>query len=140
MGTHTTVLAETTKGLHDMSVASAARAHISTIMIHVAPGLPLKSALPRVAAHLKLNARRVRALWNREARSILHEEIETMERELARISERELTTGLIKHASRLEGYASRLALTDPDFHSEEIARLRRRAHLVRSVLAEDGEA
>lgn len=131
-------LAEKSKGHIDMSVASAARAHLSTIMIHVAPGLPLKSALPRVAAHLKFNARRVRALWNREARSILHEEMAAMERELARISERELTTGLQHHANRLEGYASRLAMADPDFHREEIDRVRNVARWARHCLDQMG--
>lgn len=121
----------------DMQVALVARAHLGAIIEHIAPGLPLKSALPRVAARLRINARRVRALWNKEARSILHEEIASMERELALISERELTTGFLRHANRMEAYASRLALDDPDFHCAEIARLRRRAHLVRSVLAEE---
>jgi hypothetical protein len=138
MGIAPHILAGKSKGQIDMTVASAARAHLSAIMIHVAPGLPLKSALPRVAAHLKFNARRVRALWNREARSILHEEIAAMERELARISERELTTGLQKHANRLEGYASQLAMVDSDVHGEEITRLRNVARWARHCLDQMG--
>jgi hypothetical protein len=136
MGTAHYGLAEKSKDI-DMSVASLARAHLGTIMVHVAPGLPLKSAIPRVAARIGLNVRRVRALWNREARAILHADMEALERELARIAERELTTGLMKNADRLEGYASRLALSNPELHREEIARLRRRAHLVRGVLASE---
>lgn len=123
----------------EMAVASLARAHLGTIISHFAPGLPLKTALPRVAARIGITARRAKALWHQESRSILHEEIEALERELARISERELTTGILKHANRLEGYASRLALSNQDLHGEEIHRLRRLAHRVRSVLA-DAEA
>lgn len=119
----------------DMAVAATARAHLGTIIAHYAAGLPLKSALPRVAARLGITARRAKALWHKESRTILHAEIEVLEREIARISERELSTGILTHANRLEGYASRLALSNPDLHCEEIDRLRRLAHRVRSVLA-----
>lgn len=123
-----------------MAVASLARAHLGTIVSHLAPGLPLKSALPRVAARIGITARRAKALWHKETRTILHAEIEALEREIARISERELTSGILTHANRLEGYASRLALSDPELHREEIARLRRRAQLVRSVFADEEAA
>ena len=119
----------------DMAVASLARAHLGTIVSHFAAGLPLKSALPRVAARIGITARRAKALWNMESRTILHEEIEALEREIARISERELTSGIHKHAARLEGYASRLALSNPDLHREEIDRLRDLARRVRGILA-----
>ena len=67
------------KGHHDMGVASVARAHLSAILSHHAPDLPLKSAIPRIAAKLGMNVRRVRALWNREARAILHDDMAALE-------------------------------------------------------------
>lgn len=121
---------------HEMAVASLARAHLGTIVSHIAPGLPLKSALPRVAARIGITARRAKALWHKESRTILHEEIEALERELALISERELTSGFHKHVNRLEGYAARLAIANADLHREEIDRLRHLAGRVRSVLAD----
>lgn len=121
----------------DMAVASLARAHLGTIVSHFAAGRPLKSALPRVAARIGITARRAKALWNMESRKILHEEVEALEREIARISERELTSGIHKHAARLEGYASRLALSNPDLHREEINRLRDLARRVRGILTDE---
>lgn len=123
-----------------MSVASVARAHLGAIMNYRAPGLPLKSAIPRVAAILKINARRVRALWSLEARRIEHDEMSALERELAAISERALTTEIHKHANQLEGYAARLAMADPDLHGPEVARLRNLARRARSLLDEMGAA
>jgi hypothetical protein len=121
----------------DMGVASLARAHLGIIVKELAPGVPLKSAFARVGALLGMKARRVKMFWNEEVSSPRHKEMEALERELARISERELTTGIMKHAARLEGYASRLALSNPDLHSEEIDRLRNLARRVRNVLADE---
>lgn len=124
----------------DMGVASLARAHLGIIVNHVAPGIPLKSAFARIGASLGFKARRLKMFWHEEAPSIRHEEIVALERELARIAERELTTGIYKHAARLEGYASRLAISNPDLHREEIDRLRNLARRVRNVLADEEAA
>lgn len=138
----TAALAHSAKPNRDdpMSVASVARAHLGAIINYRAPGLPLKSAIPRVAAILKINARRVRALWSLEARRIEHDEMSALERELAAISERALTTEIHKHANQLEGYAARLAMADPELYGTEVARLRNLARRARSVLDEVGAA
>lgn len=116
-----------------MIIAAQARAHIGAIVQHIAPGLPLKSALPRVANFLKLNTRRVRALWNREARAVLAEEMAALQSARARISERIITTELHEHANQIELEAARLAAVDSDAHRGEIHRLRSLARRVRGL-------
>jgi len=122
-----------------MSIAIQARSHIGAIIQFVAPSLPMKSALPRAAAYVGINARRARALWNREARAVLASEIHALEAARARIAERIITKEISDHANTLEVHASRLAFTDADFHGPEIARLRRLAQRARNFL-DDGEA
>lgn len=116
----------------EMSIAIQARAHIGAIVQSVAPHLPLKSALPRAAIFVGINARRARALWNREARSVLAEEIQALEAARARIAERALTSEIHDHANRLEVHAARLATICPDRHREEVARLRDLARRARA--------
>ncbi len=122
----------------EMSIALQARSHIGAIVQFVAPSLPMKSALPRVAAYVGINARRARALWNKEARAVLASEIHALEAARARIAERIITKEISEHANTLEVHASRLALSDPDFHREEIARLRRLAGRARNFLSGEG--
>lgn len=122
----------------EMSIALQARAHMGAIVQSVAPHLPLKSALPRAAIFVGINARRARALWNREARSVLAEEIQALEAARARISERVITKEISEHANRLEVHASRLASIDPDLHGEEVARLRSLARRARSLFDREG--
>lgn len=123
----------------DMSIAIEARANIGAIKEFIAPSMPLKAALPRVAAYLGLNARRVRAIWHSEARSILAEEFRAMRAARARIAERIITKDIHNHARQLEAYASILALDDAEGHGEEITRLRRLAQRARDFL-DCGEA
>lgn len=127
------------QGSNEMSAVSIqARCHLGAILQFVAPSMPLKSALPRVAAYVGLNARRCRALWNREARAILAHEIHQLEAARARIAERLLTKDMSDHASILEIRAARLAADDSDFHRAEIDRLRRMAQRARDFAAEVG--
>jgi hypothetical protein len=123
----------------EMSIALQARSHIGAIVQFVAPSLPMKSALPRVAAYVGINTRRARALWNKEARAVLASEIHALEAARARIAERIITKEISDYANTLEVHASRLAFTDADFHGPEIARLRRLAQRARNFL-DDGEA
>lgn len=120
-----------------MSIALQARSHIGAIVQFVAPSLPMKSALPRVAAYVGINARRARALWNKEARAVLASEIHALEAARARIAERIITREIGDHANTLEVHASRLAAIDPVFHGTEVARLRQLARRARSFF--DGE-
>jgi hypothetical protein len=115
-----------------------ARTHLGAIVQYVAPAMPLKSALPRVAAYVGLNARRCRALWNTEARAILAHEIHQLEAARARISERLLTKDMHDHASHLEIRAARLATDDSDFHRAEIDRLRGLAQRARDFASDLG--
>jgi hypothetical protein len=135
METHNERLAQRAKATNSnseaaaMSIAVQARCHIQ----FVAPSLPMKSALPRAAAFVGINARRCRALWNREARAVLASEIHQLEAARARIAERIITKEISDHANTLEVHASRLALTDADGNREEIARLRGLACRARSL-------
>lgn len=124
----------------DMSIAIQARAHMGAIVQFVAPHLPLKSALPRAAIFVGINARRARALWNREARSVLAEEIQALEAARARIAERILTKEVSEHANRLEVHAARLASIDPDTYRSEVDRLRGLARRARDFFDRAGEA
>ena len=144
MEAHANRLAQTAK-VHqssspDMTIAIQARAHMGAVLQFVAPQLPLKSALPRAAAFIGINARRARALWNREARAVLAEEIHALEAARARIAERLITREMHQHANTMELYAARLASVDPDSHGPEIARLRRMAQRARDFASQDGEA
>lgn len=114
-----------------MSIAIQARAHMGAIVQFVAPQLPLKSALPRAAAFIGINARRARALWNREARAVLAEEIHALEAARARIAERIITREMHQHANTMELYAARLASNDPEGNRAEVDRLRRMARRAR---------
>jgi hypothetical protein len=139
METHNERLAQRAKATNSnseaaaMSIAVQARCHIGAIIQFVAPSLPMKSALPRAAAFVGINARRCRALWNREARAVLASEIHQLEAARARIAERIITKEISDHANTLEVHASRLALTDADGNREEIARLRGLACRARSL-------
>lgn len=123
----------------DMTIAIQARAHIGAVLQFVAPQLPLKSALPRAAAFIGINARRARALWNREARAVLADEIHALEAARARIAERIITRDIQNHANTMELYAARLASVDPEGNRAEVARLRRLASQARNFL-DCGEA
>ncbi len=139
MSVQSSQLGKSSQGSHEMSCMQLqARSHLGAIVQFVAPSMPLKSALPRVAAYVGLNARRCRALWNREARAILAHEIHQLEAARARISERLLTKDMTDHASHLEIRAARLATDDSSLHREEITRLRRMAQRAREFAADLG--
>ncbi len=121
-----------------MSFASQARDHIDVLMKHLAPGLPKKSALPRVAEHLKLNVRRVRAFWNLEARAVLAHELAALKAARDRAADRALMQELHRYANRLESYAAHLAVEDSEGHREDIDRNRRRARFIRDFLDHEG--
>ena len=123
----------------DMTVAIQARAHIGAVLQFVAPQLPLKSALPRAAAFIGINARRARALWNKEARAVLADEIHALEAARARIAARIITRDIQNHANTMELYAARLASVDPEGNRAEVARLRKLASRARDFL-DHGEA
>lgn len=124
----------------DMSIAIQARAHIGAVLQFVAPHLPLKSALPRAAIFVGINARRARALWHKEARAVLADEIHALEAARARIAERIITKEMHQHANTMELYAARLASVDPDGNRSEVDRLRNLARRARDFFDREGEA
>ncbi len=124
----------------DMTIAIQARAHIGALVQFLAPNAPLKSGIPRVAAFVGINARRAQALWSKQARAILAEEIHALEAARARISERIITKEISAHANTLEVHASRLASIDPELHGAEVARLRNLARRARAFFDVAGEA
>ena len=95
--------------------------------------------MPRAAAFIGINARRARALWNKEARAVLADEIHALEAARARIAERIITREMHQHANTMELYAARLASVDPEGNRAEVARLRRLASRARDFL-DCGEA
>ena len=123
----------------DMTIAIQARAHIGAVLQFVAPQLPLKSALPRAAAFIGINARRARALWNKEARAVLADEIHALEAARAKIAERIITREMHQHANTMELYAARLASVDPDGNRAEVDRLRSMAQRARNFASGVGE-
>lgn len=123
-----------------MSIAIQARAHIGAVLQFVAPHLPLKSALPRAAIFVGINARRARALWHKEARAVLADEIHALEAARARIAERIITKEMHQHANTMELYAARLASVDPDGNRSEVDRLRNLARRARDFFDREGEA
>lgn len=138
MGIPSSSLAERAKAQSstpDMTIAIQARAHIGAVLQFVAPQLPLKSALPRAAAFIGINARRARALWNKEARAVLADEIHALEAARARIAERIITREMHQHANTMELYAARLASVDPDGNRAEVDRLRLMAQRARDFAA-----
>ena len=142
---HTNRLADRAKAYQSstpemMTIEIQARAHIGAVLQFVAPQLPLKSALPRAAAFIGINARRARALWNKEARAVLADEIHALEAARAKIAERIITREMHQHANTMELYAARLASVDPDGNRAEVDRLRRMAKRARDFAADAGEA
>lgn len=139
MGTSRKGLEISTK-VSDMSFASSFQTRVGLIAQFVAPNRPLKHALPSAAAFIGLGARRVRALWGKEARSIGVKDEAAIEAAEARIAEHILTKEVSRHAYRLELYAARLATMCDDTHGEEINRLRLLARRARRLFDRDGEA
>ena len=142
MEAHTNSSARSAKAFQsstpNMTIAIQARAHIGAVLQFIAPQLPLKSALPRAAAFIGINARRARALWNREARAVLADESHALEAARARIAERIITREMHQHANTMELYAARLASVDPDGNREEVNRLRYRAQRARDFATDLG--
>jgi len=119
-----------------MSVEYRARDDLSELMDHFAPRMPAKAAIPvifkRLVLHYrKFTVRRVRALFNMEARAIRADEVAAIENELAFISEQQIIKGTLKHADRLEKHAARLSLVDRERHHNVIAHYRGLAQRMR---------
>lgn len=120
----------------DMSIADIAlnfQARVGAIASFVAPNRPLKDALPAAASYIGLGARRVRALWALEVRSIRIEDQEAIEAAEARISEHIITQEVTRHANRLEVYAARLATICPERYRPQISRYRGLAKRARAL-------
>jgi len=110
-----------------MSAAVEARGLIEEIAGPAALGSKVKSALSDVAKATGLSHRRVRGIWNKEARRIDAEELDALRRAAhGRANTHDF-------AARLEAVEARLAAIDPDFFVEDRAALRRAADRVRGL-------
>jgi hypothetical protein len=115
-----------------MSAAVEARDLIASIAGPAAIGSKVKEAFWRVAMQTGLSQRRVRGIWNREAKAIRAEELDA----LRRAAPGRVRVNDIEHfAARIEALESRLAAIDPEFHRSTIdaarhlnRRVRRLAH------------
>lgn len=119
-----------------MTVEYRTRSDLSEIMEFYAPRISAKGAIPIIFKRLSLHyqrftLRRIRALFNMEARAIRAEEVAAIDRELAHISEQQIIKGTLKHADRLEAYAARLSLLDRDRNHNVIAHYRGLAQRMR---------
>lgn len=103
-------------------------------------GTRLKTVWPSLASLTGISARRVKAIWYREARAILAEEIDRLRSAAARRRERDIQS-IFNDATRLEAMARSLEAIDADFHRAEIDRLRDVARRARAgVSAEESAA
>lgn len=114
------------------SVLREARGHVAALIGNRPPGAKLKNAWPRLARILGTTERRVRAIWNGEARAVRADEMDALREAVAR----KKTANVTDHASRLEAAARALETIDPDFHRSEIDRLRHVAGTLRRANAQ----
>jgi len=112
------------------TVLREARGHVAALIGPQPPGAKLKNAFPRVARFVGLSERRIRAIWNHEARAIRADEIDALREAVER---KEQATYVTDHASRLEAAARALEAIDPDFHRPENDRLRNVARRIRDA-------
>jgi len=113
-----------------MSAAIEARQLIVSIAGPLDIGGKIKEALYRVARVTGLPERRVRGIWNLEARAIRAEEMDALRRAAsgkAKINELEAL------AARLAAVETRLAAVDPNFALEDRTALRRATDRVRRL-------
>lgn len=116
-------------GAQRMSAIVESRTHIQGLR---RPGEPLKLALPRIARRARMSVRRLRSIWEATTTVIRAEELDALRAARAAEAERALTVEAMDHARALEEHAARLAIVDPEFHGEDIARLRALAARYRS--------
>jgi hypothetical protein len=111
-----------------MSAAVEARDLIASIAGPAAIGSKVKEAFWRVAMQTGLSQRRVRGIWNNEARAIRAEELDALRR-----AAHGRTSNANDFAARLEAVEARLAAIDPDFFEQDRVALRRAADRVRGL-------
>lgn len=114
-----------------MDASVEARVLIQQIAGPALLGTPIKSMLSRVARVTGLGERRIRGLWNREARAIRCEEMAALRQAAER--QRAVKTAQAEEAARHElrelrdriaALETYLASADEDFHRHAIAALR----------------
>jgi hypothetical protein len=118
-----------------MNAACEARVLIREIAGQAPIGTPIKSALARVARVTGLGERRIRGLWNQEARAILDDEMQALRRAARKAThEHEQASELRSAASQFESLANRLEAIDPDLYREEVAAYRALAFGARTLV------
>lgn len=104
-----------------MNAACEAQVLIREIAGRAPIGTPIKTALARVARLTGLGERRVRGLWNREARAVLADELEVLRSAARKASHgHDTTQDLGAAAEQFERLASRLEAVDPDLYRHQI--------------------
>lgn len=111
-----------------------ARGLVEAIIGNIPPGRPLKAEFPRIARFVGLPERRLRAIWNKENRTISPDELTALRLALVSKSGTKAIHETLAHADRLDAAAHALASIDPEFHGAEIDRLRDMARRVRGVV------
>lgn len=122
------MLGESPKGRERMSPAVEAREHIALILDE---RQPLKTALPRIARRLGITPRRVRALWNGEARRIEAAEINA----LRAAALQQQVSDAQQQANRLEALAARLEGSNASVFAADIDAARQQARRLRDLIA-----
>lgn len=120
--------------VHHMTanVLREARGHVAALIGNQPAGSKLKTAWPRLASLLGTTERRVRAIWNGEAKAIRADEMDALRKA---VTTKQVSDVSFRHAARLETAATALAQVDPDFHREEIERYRLLAMRLRGEAA-----
>lgn len=114
----------------EMNAATEARSLIEGIAGPQALGSKIKAALGQIARDTGLTPRRVRGLWNGEARAILSDEMEA----LRRVANRKASTNEFDaFAARLAAVEARLTAIDPEFHGPDTDALRHLHDRVRGL-------
>jgi len=108
----------------EMNAAVEARSLIEEIAGPQVVGGKIKAALDRVARKTGLSHRRVRGLWNGEARAILAGEMDALRRVARKREEAAARDELSELRARMSRLETILAASLPDMAREEIDRLR----------------
>lgn len=104
-----------------MDATCEARVLIREIAGQAPIGTPIKMALARVARLTGLGERRVRGLWNREARAVLANELDVLRNAARKAThEHDPASDIGSAADQFESLAARLEAIDPDLYRHQI--------------------
>lgn len=124
-------MSEISHGHYEMSHAATAEArdHVASLVNQFPRDVPLKAALPAIARRVGMTARRVTAIWHREARAIHSAEMDALRAAVSKEARNEL----LRTAGQLEAMAHRLAVVDPEMAGPQIDAMRDAARRARNL-------